>query len=244
MQGSVAEGAERVLYILATLAQKQRSLSIAELVVETELPQSTLYRQIVLLKRWGFVVEQEGLYGPGPLCLQLASSFDRSSLLIHEAQTDLGRLAAESGDAVGLMIAVKDQAVCLDMVPSQHSLRCSVVKGRGLPLSRGSSAKSLLAYSPARSIQTMNVETARVAPEQDRFELELLGIRVAGYAVSEGEVDAGVWGVSAPIFQRPNHAIASITLMSSSARVVPRTKALVRMTVAAAERISLRLQSR
>ena len=36
-----------------------------------------------------------------------------------------------------------------------------------------------------------------------RLSGELDTIRGQGYAVADSEVDAGVWGVSVPIFQRP-----------------------------------------
>ncbi len=241
---SVGAGADRVLYVLATLARHDGPLSIAALAEKTGLAQSTLYRQVGLLKRWGFVAEHDGEYGPGPLCVQLAWGFDQSSFLIHEAQPDMAALAAASGETIGLLVAVKDQAVCLDMVESQHPLRCSFTKGRGLPLARGASAKSLLAFMPAARLQTAlallarepGVDVARLADELD-------AIRALGYAVTDSEVDAGVWGVSVPIFQRAHQAVASITLMAPSTRAGQRTQAFIDLTVAAARRISTKLQA-
>lgn len=240
---SVGAGADRVLYVLATLARHDGPLTIAALAEKTGLAQSTLYRQVALLKRWGFVAEHEGEYGPGPLCVQLAWGFDQSSFLIHEAQPDMASLAAASGETIGLLVAVKDQAVCLDMIESQHPLRCSFTKGRGLPLARGASAKSLLAFMPLGRLQAALAylaDEAGVAPS--RLEDELERIRGQGYAVTDSEVDAGVWGVSVPIFQRPNQAVASITLMAPSTRAAQRPDALIAMTVAAARRISDRLK--
>ncbi|WP_154586090.1 helix-turn-helix domain-containing protein, partial [Bordetella pertussis] len=130
---AIAGGAERVLYVLATLAREEAPLTVAALAERTGLAQSTLYRQVALLKRWGFVLEQAGAYTPGPLCVQLARGFDQSSYLIQEALPDMTRLAADSGETVGLLVAMSDQAVCLEMVES------------------GASAKSLMAFmAPAR----------------------------------------------------------------------------------------------
>ena len=103
---------------------------------------------MALLKRWGFVAEHDGEYGPGPLSVQLAWGFDQSSFLIHEAQPDMAALAVASGETIGLLVAVKDQAVCLDMVESQHPLRCSFTGSRPAA-GPGASAKSLLAFMPA-----------------------------------------------------------------------------------------------
>jgi len=242
---AIAGGADRVLYVLATLARHDGPLTIAALAEHTGLAQSTLYRQVALLKRWGFVSEQDGEYGPGPLSVQLAWGFDQSSFLVMEAQPDISRLAAESGETVGLLVALKDQAVCLDMVESQHPLRCSFVKGRGLPLARGASAKSLLAFMPAarREAALRDLERAG-GMDIPALDAELQAIRAAGYAVTDGEVDAGVWGVSVPLFQRAQVAAASITLMAPSTRAAQRPQALIDMTLAAAGRISARLQGR
>ncbi|CAM4065682.1 IclR family transcriptional regulator [Kerstersia similis] len=242
---SVGAGADRVLFVLATLARHDAPLSIAALAEQTGLAQSTLYRQVALLKRWGFVAEHEGEYGPGPLSVQLAWGFDQSSYLIHEAQPDMEALAAASGETVGLLVTVKDQAVCLDMVESQHPLRCSFTKGRGLPLTRGASAKSLLAFmSPARQQAALSYLAQDASIDSARLNIELNAIRAQGYAVTDSEVDSGVWGVGVPIFQRPNQAIASITLMAPSTRASKRPQALIEMTTAAAKRISARLQQR
>ncbi len=94
-------GAERVLFVLATLARLERSVSIAELVAETGLAQSTLYRQLALLKRWGFVVDSNSEYMPGPMCLPLAWGVDP----VRGKPLPLGR-RKDSADAAGVLWAV------------------------------------------------------------------------------------------------------------------------------------------
>ncbi|ANA32756.1 hypothetical protein R82526_00165 [Ralstonia mannitolilytica] len=238
-----AAGADRVLMVLATIARHGRPVAARELIELTGLPQSTLYRQVALLKRWGFVLEAAGAYAPGPISLQLALGFDHASHLVQEARIGMGRLVAESGESVGLVVAVKDQAVCLEMVESQQSLRCSFEKGRGVPLLAGASAKSLLAFMPAAASRAILADLLAGQPEQQaQLQTELAEIRAAGYALSEGEVDPGVWGVSVPVFRLPGHALGSITLMAPATRVRSKEQRLIDMTVAAAASISARLQ--
>ena len=240
---SVGAGADRVLYVLATLARHDGPLSIAALAEQTGLAQSTLYRQVALLKRWGFVAEHDGEYGPGPLSVQLAWGFDQSSFLIHEAQPDMAALAVASGETIGLLVAVRDQAVCLDMVESQHPLRCSFTKGRGLPLARARRPSPAGLHAGARLQAALGYLAGEAGMDPARLSGELDHTR-AGYAVTDSEVDAGVWGVSVPIFQRAHQAVASITLMAPSTRAAQRPQALIDMTVGAARRISLKLQAR
>jgi DNA-binding IclR family transcriptional regulator len=68
-------------------------------------------------------------------------------------------------------------------------------------------------------------------------------VQAQGYAVSDSEVDAGIWGVSAPLYQQPGDvAIAVITLMAPSSRAKGQEKRFIDMTVRGAARISSRLQ--
>ena len=128
---------DRALAVLATLAQQGSALSAADLVSKTGLSQSTLYRQLASLKRWGFVLEVDGRYAPGPLSLQLALGFDMASHLAQQARQDMLVLAQQSQESVGLIVAVNGQAICIDMVESRQALRCSFEKGRSVPLEKG-----------------------------------------------------------------------------------------------------------
>jgi DNA-binding IclR family transcriptional regulator len=78
------------------------------------------------------------------------------------------------------------------------------------------------------------------------IDAELSQIRAQGYAVSDSEVDPGVWGVSAPIFHRMGRASssgASITLMAPSTRAVGRESQFIDATARAARAISERMQT-
>ena len=247
MQDKSNTGAERILHVLASLAHHGRPMSVKELVAHTGLAQSTLYRQIAMLKRWGFVSEDAGRYAPGPVSLQLALSFDLGSHLVEASREAMQRLARFSQESVGLVVAVKDQAVCLDMVESSQSLRCSFEKGRAVPLKAGASAKSLLAFmGERRRSDILDHAYAGDAAGRAAADTQLERIRVDGYVVSDGEVDSGVWGVSAPVLHRSTRAspdAATITLMAPSTRAIGREAQLIDATRRAAREISERLQS-
>ena len=231
--------ADRVLQVLAVLAQQGQALSAAELMERTGLARSTLYRQLVRLKRWGFVLECEGLYAPGPLSLQMALGFDLASHLVCQARPALQALAQQSQESVGLLVAVNDQAICLDMVESQQSLRCSFEKGRSVPLRAGASAKCLLAHlPPAAQATVLDQQYGPDSAHRQAVQSELEGIRQAGFVATIGEVDAGVWGVSAPLFDTARQAVGAITLMAPFSRAQNQDQTLIRMTIVTAARIS------
>jgi DNA-binding IclR family transcriptional regulator len=247
-QAEIPQG-ERVLQVLACVARHGQALSARELVEQTGLPLSTLYRQLAPLKKWGLVQEhaQSGLYEPGPLAVQLARAYDQHSWLMTAAREELSDLLQKSGESVGLLAYVNGQVICLDMQESQQALRCSFSKGRANSTVRGASAKALLAFLPA-AIQQSLIEQ-NFLEEEPQFALkrqdllsQLQGIRKLRYATSENEIDLGIWGVSAPVFSGKDKLEATLSLMAPAQRTRDRQPELITMTLAAADRLSRKLQ--
>jgi DNA-binding IclR family transcriptional regulator len=135
-------------------------------------------------------------------------------------------------------VAVNDTAICLDMVESEQSLRCSFEKGRSVPLRAGASAKCLLAHLPDGARDMVLQAQYPDAARREAALAALLAIRQAGYAMTAGEVDPGVWGVSAPLFGAARRAVGALTLMAPVTRAQGQESAFADMTMVAAARIS------
>jgi len=243
---SAPSGSERVLYILNLLAQQGAPMTVAELVEASGLATSTLYRQLALLKSWGFVQESAASYMPGPACLQLALGFDQASWLVREALPEMRKLSEKTNETSGLMVVAHEQMVCLEMVESRHSLRCAFVKGKGLSLFFGASAKSLLAFLPAARravILSDAMESGALSAEQGHeLEREVVHIRNQGFALSSSEVDEGIWGVSVPLLPGKDKLLGTLTLMAPVSRINTQTHSFIQQTRQCAARIVTRLQ--
>ncbi|MBI3283234.1 MAG: IclR family transcriptional regulator [Burkholderiales bacterium] len=238
---------ERALQLLVCIACCGQAVSARALADQTGLPLSTLYRHLAPLKKWGLVQEhaQTGLYEPGPVALQLAWGFDQHSWLMAQARPEIEQLVARSGESVGLLSYLNGQVICLDMQESAHALRCSFARGRANSAVRGASAKALLAFLPEAVQQALIAENfLEQADTGDRLALlqQLQSIRTQRYATSENEIDQGVWGVSAPVFSARGKLEATISLMAPAARAQARQTELISMTLAAADRLSRKLQ--
>ncbi|MCU6435715.1 IclR family transcriptional regulator [Undibacterium sp. Jales W-56] len=239
---SAIPSSDRVLQVLVCIARAGQSIAAREIAAQTGIPLSTVYRQLAPLKKWGLVQEhaQSGLYEPGPLAMQLAWGFDHHSYLMAEARPEIEQLVQRSGESVGLLVHVNGQVICLDMQESQQALRCSFTKGSANSLLRGASAKALLAYLPEP------VQEAQMTPlaehEREILQAQLAQIRQQGYAVTENEIDEGVWGVSVPIFSHKDKLEASLSLMAPVSRAQQRHADYIQMTIAAAARIGQKLR--
>ena len=234
---------DRALLVLSVLAQNKQAMTATQLADATGLAKSTLYRQIAVLRRWGFAMELDGRYSPGPVSVHLACGFDDNSELVRAARMDMQALASQSLESVALVVPVHDRVVCLEMIDSVYSLRCSFDKGRSVPLRDGASAKSLLAHLPVAQRDAILDAWGEDGARRNARAAELDVIQLAGHAVTSGEVDPGVWGASAPLLASGRQLRGAITLMAPLTRIAGKEAAFIHMTVVTAARISRSLQS-
>lgn len=234
---------ERVLLILRIVAGYGRPVSASDLMRETGLNKSSLYRLLASLRRWGFVMETDALYSSGPACLQMSLNFDVVPLLTlnaHEAMQQLNTLTQET---VAITVVMQQEAVCISMLEPRQSLRCSFEKGRSLPLHSGATAKCLLAHLPAVVSQPiLQSQFSNMFERQARID-ELNLIRQQGYACTESEVDAGVWGISVPLLTQNQQLLGALTLMAPIVRAQDKHAELITATLSAADAIQQRLRS-
>ncbi len=231
---------DRVLHVLACVAKAGRPIGAKQIAAQVAMPLSTVYRHLSALKKWGLLQEHmdTGLFEPGATGVQLAWGFDQNSNLVSQSREEINALVDRTGESVGLLVYINGQMVCISMQESNQPLRCSFTKGRAHSLMRGASAKSLLAFLP-RPLQIRLIEEqfADAPDSAAAMKAQVMEIRRQRYAVSESEVDMGVWGVSAPLLSHNERLEGTITLMAPALRVGGREAELIRLTREAADRI-------
>ena len=231
---------DRVLHVLVCIAQAGRPIGAKQIAALVDLPLSTVYRHLTALKKWGLIQEHlnSGMFEPGATSLQLAWGFDQNSNLISQSRDEISALVEVSGESVGLLVYSNEQAVCIAMEEPPRSLRCSFTKGRAHSLLHGASAKSLLAFLPEPLRRRLiDEQLGEDLVRRQALETQISEIRVRGYAVSDGEVDEGVWGVSVPLLNHSGGLEGTITLMAPSQRAVSKKEQLIGLTKKAANRI-------
>src|SRR5207244_7671268 len=109
-------------------------------------------------------------------------------------------LAESTKETVTLQMIRGGKRVCIDAVAAEAPLRSVTQPGEHVPLTAGSSSKTLVAYLPPKQLAPIVPQIAR-ATQRSLAEVraELARIRDQGYAVSHGERVFGVSAVSAPI---------------------------------------------
>ncbi|HKI59276.1 MAG TPA: IclR family transcriptional regulator [Trueperaceae bacterium] len=210
-----------------------------QLAARFDVPTSTVYRYVAALKDAGMVWELPGgRLGLGPRCVQLEVGFRRALDAWSPYRPVMRDLAAATGETVALLVPVDAEAVCIDTVESDKPLRYTFSKGVAKPMLRGASAKAMLAYMPEERLECLLADDAAMDEHaREALLAELPVIRQRGYAVSQEEVDQGVWAVGVPVLNGAGEIEGSLSIIAPTFRVKGREAFLIRATLEAGTRI-------
>ena len=172
--------------------------SLAALTASTGLSRATAHRLAVALEVHGLLArESGGRWTIGPRVAELAGE----DTLLHRAGPVLARLRDLTGESAQLYRREGDVRVCVAASERGSGLRDTVPVGATLPMTAGSAAQVLLAFSD------------EPAPAGAVFsERALAEVRRRGWAHSVAEREAGVASVSAPVRGPDGSVVAAISV--------------------------------
>ena len=190
------------MVVLRTIADSPCAL--AELSQRTGLPRATAHRLATGLEVHRLLTRDgEGRWRLGPAVTELAARVDDPLLAASAAV--LPRLREVTGESVQLYRPEGTWRVCVAALEPPAGLRDTVPVGARLPMTAGSGAKVLLAYSDAATQQA-------VLPAAKFTERTLAEVRRRGWAQSAAEREPGVASVSAPVRDGSGVVIAAISV--------------------------------
>jgi DNA-binding IclR family transcriptional regulator len=193
---------DKAVGVLYTIAESPCALT--ELSERTGLPRATAHRLAAglavhrLLARDG-----DGRWRLGPAVSELAAHVDDP--LLAAGTVVLPRLREATGESVQLYRPEGTWRVCVAALEPPAGLRDTVPVGARLPMTAGSGAKVLLAYSDAATQQA-------VLPAAKFTDRTLADVRRRGWAQSAAEREPGVASVSAPVRDGHGVVIAAISV--------------------------------
>ncbi|EST11607.1 IclR family transcriptional regulator [Sporolactobacillus laevolacticus] len=231
---------ERALDILFALGDDGETQTIAEIAQRISIPESSVYRLIQTLERNGLVERKgQGQIGLGLRILELAKSLNSQfrNRLKSSAAPLMEQLSEETKETVVLFVRTGTNVICVKSVAGQHLVRFVVEDGKTFPIQNGASGKAILAFETSKIINQVihTIETDLV----DDFLEELQVIREKGFSETSSEVDPGIIGIAAPIFDQANHVIASVTVAGPGDRIKDeKLSAIVPHVIKTAKRIS------
>jgi DNA-binding IclR family transcriptional regulator len=228
------EGARRVLALMLAFSAEHNTLSARDLAAATGIALPSVYRYITLLRETGLLAEGDrGSFRLSARLIGLARAAEAAESIIDVADPIMHALMTRTEETVILVRLIGRSAICVHRVESGHHLRTTFETGQPLPLERGASARVLLAgLTPEMRRDYLASYIARDPRGAAELEERVLVAARNGWAVSEEEIDRGVWAVSAPVLQG-KRIVAALTIPSPLTRSPEESRqerlALVRM---------------
>jgi DNA-binding IclR family transcriptional regulator len=196
---------ERGLDILECLAASGVPLSVEALREATGLPSSSAYRILRSLLDRGWVAAAAGSgYISGLRFIGLAGSLRLDRWMGAVVPNDLRLVAQRTGETILMTVISGQFALCVARVEGSRLVRASLEPGSLLPLHSGASALVLLAWASTDLIdgvlsRPLARYTNETSGDPEKLRERLQSIRTAGYAITTGEVDAGVTAIAVPV---------------------------------------------
>ncbi|MGN6609399.1 MAG: IclR family transcriptional regulator [Jatrophihabitans sp.] len=193
---------DKSVAILAAAAAAPRTL--ADLVDATDLPRATAHRLAVALEVHRLLTrDAEGRFLLGPRVGELAAALPDP--LVVAAGAVLAWVRDESGESAQLYRRDGNERVCIAAAERTHGLRTTVPVGTRLPLTAGSGAQVICAFSDPATLDGLLDGAAFT----DRT---LAEVRRRGWAQSIAQREAGVASVSAPVLAADVRLLAAVSV--------------------------------
>lgn len=237
----------RMLSTLQLFTREQPVLSAEDIAKGTGVPTSTAYRYVKQLATAGLLVRWKGGYTLGPSIMELDLQIRECDPVIRAASEPMRTLCAQTGLNALLTKLYGNKVMTVHIESTSDTGSLAYGRGRPLPLFRGSSSKAITAFLPAAKLRRLFEDGKALGDKSlsdwESFYADMTTIRRQGFALSVGELNSGIEGISAPVFLESRQVVGSITLIGDAARMaLLREEVVIEMVKLAATEISNALQ--
>lgn len=212
---------ERAMILLGELERRPDGMSLDELVRQTAISRSSVYRILNSLEAHGAVRSvRGGIYVLGGLILKLASSTLTTKMdfdLPRIAQPHLDAAAFATGETAKVSIHDLGATLVVAGAPGSSGQALHTVVGRYLPLHAGAASKVLLAHLPDAEIRRfLRTRLPRFTPQTLCDEAALLSelrrITEQGWSYDGGEYGINVHSYGAPIVVDDGRVVGAVSI--------------------------------
>jgi DNA-binding IclR family transcriptional regulator len=215
-----------------------------ELSAALDEPRSSIYRLLKALGDIGWVEEtgSRGVWRLGGEMFRLSAAAINRIDERQIARPHLERLHQATEQTVFLCVRNEMRAVCIDRIDGLRVASLALKLGGSLPLHQGASPLVLLAFGESELWEQwrayavanpLDLATDRTLGSIDEVMTALVKVRDQGYAVSDGDLTPGIAAIGAPVFNRNNDLVASVSVSGLREAIVgPDSNALELVTAA------------
>lgn len=219
-----ADSARRALELLFAFTQQRPVASVRQLAEAIDIPVPSVHRYVALLRDMGLI--EEGARGQYHLTLRveaLSRAARQATSIVDVAEPLMRELSDEIDETVMLTRLVHGLPVCIHRIETTRRVRLSFEIGQHLPPLRGASARLLLGaltVGEQEKYVDQALSSGALPPirSTEEFMEEVARDTQNGWAVSNQEIDEGVWAAAAPVTDA-GRVVAAISAACPSFRL-------------------------
>jgi DNA-binding IclR family transcriptional regulator len=212
-----ASSLAKMLHILQLFSETEPVWSPPAVIEALETSRSTGYRYIKALHDAGLLsTASNGHYRLGPRVIEMDLQIRLTDPLLLASHGVLEDLVDRIGHSALLCTAYGDSVLCVGEYRAPDSPANRFSRGQRRPLFQGAISKVILAHLPHHRLKAIyprqhaEIESAGLGSTWREFRANLGKIKKAGYALTYGEFNPGVYGVAAPILTEQKTAWSSV----------------------------------
>ena len=244
------QSVKRAFLILDVVARHPHGIGLTDLAFRVNLPKSTVSRLLATLEDLSAVERTDPAPGfkIGPRLHDLIGDLPFPRQLEQLAKPALTQLVAETTESAALCVLIGREIKYLLQVQSQYHLQVKDWTGERFPAHSLAAGKILLAELRDGELETYLSEpllplTEKTVTTQAALERQLAAGRADGYFWVDDEVELGISGTAAPVFDNSGRAVAALNVFGPTSRLAGAQKRLaIAATVSAAAELSLQLK--
>ncbi len=214
----------KVLQVLDLFSEQRTTLSAEEIAALMNIPRTTTFRYLRQLTDAGLLTKLSTRYALGARIIQLDYQIRRCDPLLLSSLEVMKSLAGGTTCSVLLSSLYGEEVINVHHEAGQDRTAISFGRGRPLPLFRGASSRIILAHLPLAKLKRLyakysqHPDVRELGQSFDQMASAYREHRRRGHYISHGEVDIGVTGIAAPIFNAEDHVVGSLALVFESRR--------------------------
>jgi len=216
---------KKAMSILELLGQ-HNGMGFTEISKAMNLPNTTVHRLLKTLADKSYIRQNtEGQYFLGLGLFRLTGKLLSQIEIRTVAKSFLEDLARKTKESINLAVWNEDEVMCIESIPSIHSLRTEAFPGQRFLIHSTAVGKVLLAFASkekrTRILRKIDLvgftKNTITTSEKLREHLEL--VQKQGFAIDNEETNIGGRCMGVPIKDKMGKVIAAISISGPSARI-------------------------
>ncbi|HTN54247.1 MAG TPA: IclR family transcriptional regulator C-terminal domain-containing protein [Anaeromyxobacter sp.] len=217
----------RGLAVIRAFAEHPQSQTIPQLSRRTGIPRAAVRRCIYTLSRLGYVAGRDRHFALGPRILALGHAYLSSTPLATAAQPFLDQVSSAVGESCSLAILDAHEREIVYLARSTTARRIMSVHlapGSRLPAYCTSMGRVMLAHLPPAELKAylshakLVAFTERTVTSREKLAQILEGVRRAGHAVVDQELELGLRSIAVPVRDAAGRVVSAMNVGTQAAR--------------------------